>query len=323
MRGRGVWALYAICAAVIVTWVLFGRLPPVAEPQPRSPARSRAEAIARFDSLLAKDGPEVNPECHPRLIAADSGAARVIVILHGFTNCPKQFDLLADRFARLGYSVLIPRLPRHGLADRMNPDFGQLKAEELLAAGENAIDIAQGLGEEVTVMGLSSSAVLAARLVQRRTDIDRAVLLAPSFAPHGIPAPAARRLTGALLRLSNFFVWWDRKARADLPGPRQSYPRFGSRALAEVYRLGFEVLDEAGGARPAAKIVLVTSASDDAVNNDTSLELARRWRSVGAEVRTFQFPASQGVQHDMIDPEQPYERVRITYPVLEKLVSGR
>ena len=254
-------------------------------------------------------------------MAGGAATDRVVVLLHGFTNCPKQFDLLAAHLARRGDRVLIPRLPRHGMADRMTTELGLLTAEELARAGNDAVDIAHGLGAHVTVVGLSSSAVLAAWLAQHRGDIDRAVLLAPAFAPHGVPTSVARRLTGGILRLPNFFAWWDPRSKTDLPGPRQSYPRFASRAVAEVYRLGFDVLDEATRGKPTAKIVVVTSEADDVVNQAPVLELVRRWRARGVEVETFDFPESLRVHHDMIDPEQLYERVRVTYPVIEDLVS--
>jgi hypothetical protein len=169
---------------------------------------------------------------------------------------------------------------------------------------------------------LSSSAVLAAWLAAHRADVDGALLLAPSFGPRGMPGAEARRVAGVLLRAPNFYVWWDRKQKEALPGPRQCYPRFASRALAEVYRLGFSVLDGAVRAKPLrARIVLVTTADDEGVNNGMSRELARRWTSRGASVREYEFPAALGVHHDMIDPEQPYQRVAATYPVIEGFVS--
>jgi carboxylesterase len=203
----------------------------------------------------------------------------------------------------------------------MTSDLRHLRAEDLERAGQAAIDIAHGLGGPITVVGLSSSAVLAGWLAQHRSDVDCAVLLAPAFAPTGVPAPAARRLTVVLLRLPNFFIWWDPRVRADLPGPRQCYPRFASHALAEVYRLGFTVLGDADRAKPKArKVILITTPLDTAVNNDLSSELVRRWRAHGANVETYQFAAELGIRHDMIDPEQPYERTGVTYPVIERLV---
>lgn len=307
----------AVAALATGLW-LCSRVPPVADPGPSRPAASYAEALARVDSIRAREGSDLNPACHTRVLGSGAKSANVIVLLHGFTNCPKQFDSLAADFARQGYNVYLPRIPRHGAADRMSPELTHLTADELTRAGMDAVDIARGLGERITVMGLSSSAVLTAWLAQHRTDVDRAVLLAPSFAPHGMQTDVARWLTGILLRSPNFFVWWDGKTKADVPGPRQCYPRFASRALAQVYRLGFTVLDRAERARPLApSVAILTTASDEGVNNDAAHELARRWRDRGADVETYEFPESLQVHHDMIDPEQPYQRIAVSYPRIE------
>jgi alpha-beta hydrolase superfamily lysophospholipase len=300
-------------------WILSDRLPPVARPAVSHEFPSYAAAMALIDSLRAHDDAQINPMCHPRVLTGGARSDRVLVVFHGFTNCPKQFDLLAEAFSRIGYNVFMPRLPGHGMADRMSEDLRTLTAEDLVQAGESAVEIAHGLGDHVTIMGLSSGAVLAAWLARNRTDIDCVVLIAPSFAPHGVPEPAARRLTSILRGLPNFFLWWDPRSRENVLGPKQAYPRYASHALAEVYRLGFEVIERPDLGRLAAKVVLITSAADEAVNNDLAFELVRRWRSRGADVRTFEFPAVQGVRHDMIDPEQPYERTRVTYPVIEHL----
>jgi carboxylesterase len=280
--------------------------------------------MALMDSIRAGEGQDVNSACRSRIIVADTTTgAPVVILLHGFTNCPKQFDRLAADLAKAGYNVVLPRVPRHGMADRMTSDLQYLRAEDLERAGQTAIDIASGFGGSITVVGLSSSAVLAGWLAQHRPEVKCAVLLAPAFAPPGVPAPVARRLTCAMLRLPNFFMWWDPRVRADLPGPRQCYPRFASHALAEVYRLGFTVLGDASRARPKARrIVLVTTPLDTAVNNDLGLELVRRWRARGASVETYDFAREQGVLHDMVDPEQPYQRTEVTYPVIERLVTA-
>jgi len=67
--------------------------------------------------------------------------------------------------------------------------------------------------------------------------------------------------------------------------------------------------------------VILTTASDEGVNNELAYDLARRWRARGADVRTYEFPESLGVRHDMLDPEQPYQRVDVSYPVIEKFVA--
>ena len=322
------WPLVVAGAALLAAaaaWLLLGALPTVTASDPFHPAADRAAALALADSLRAREPSGTNSVCHTRILASPdtSGRAPVIVLLHGFTNCPRQFDGLARTFARRGWSVVVPLLPRHGMADRMTTELSRLNAEDLVTAGEEAVDIAHGLGRPVVVVGLSSSAVLAGWLAEHRDDVDGAVLIAPSLGPHGVPGPVARRMTGALLTLPNFYVWWDSKLQKDLPGPKQCYPRFASHAIAQVYRLGMTVMADAVHAKPKAKrIVLVTTENDEAVNNDLALELARRWRARGADVTTYQFPAALGVRHDMIDPEQPYARIGVSYPVIEKMVAS-
>lgn len=316
-------AAVGIIAVGAVWWTLLGRTDPVETPGPARPAATYAEALARIDSIRALEGPDVLPACRTRALVVGDRTANVIVLFHGFTNCPKQFDSLATSLVRRGSNVVLPRVPRHGLGDRMTHELTRLTAEELTRSGMAAVDIARGLGARVTVAGLSSSAVLAAWLAQNRPDVDRVVLLAPSFAPRGMEAAVARRLTNAMRRAPNFFVWWDGKRKAEVPGPRQCYPRFASRALAEVYRLGFTVLDGADHAAPKTKhLAILTTASDEGVNNDIAGELARRWRARGARVQTYEFPESLDVRHDMIDPEQPYQRIHLSYPVIERALEG-
>jgi alpha-beta hydrolase superfamily lysophospholipase len=322
---RWPWVVAATLLAAGMAWLLLGTLSTVVASDPYHPAVSRAAALALADSMRAAEARGTSSACHARLLVSPdtTGRAPVIVLLHGFTNCPKQFDGLARVFARRGCSVVVPLLPRHGMADRMTTELARLNGEDLVTAGEEAVDIAHGLGRPIVVVGLSSSAVLAGWLAEHRDDVDGAVLLAPALGPHGMPPPVARRMTGALLALPNFYVWWDSKLQTNIPGPKQCYPRFASHAIAQVYRLGMAVMADALHAKPKAKrIVLVTTETDEAVNNDLALELARRWRARGADVTTYQFPAALGVRHDMIDPEQPYARTDVSYPVIEKMVAS-
>lgn len=322
------WVLRAVALAAVgaAAGIALVRVAPIAEPP--TIAAMRADPNLLADSICDCDVRTINPECRTRVIPADPAATRggarvpVVVLLHGFTNCPKQFDQLGRELARRGFTVVIPLLPRHGMADVMTTELGRLSAEDLVRAGERSVDLARGLGSPITVVGLSSSAVVAGWLAQHRPDVDGAILIAPALGPKGMPAPIVGPLTGALLRLPNFYVWWDSKLREKNPGPRQCYPRFASHAIAQVYRLGGAVLRDAGRAKPRARrLALVTTAADDAVNNDLCARLGALWRAHGARVESYQFPAGMGIRHDMIDPEQPYQRTGIVYPVLERLIA--
>src|SRR6266853_1223196 len=117
-------------------------------------------------SFQALDGPNVNPVCHTRLYVHGRRTKRSLVLLHGFTNCPQQFDALGKHFHELGWNVLIPRYPRHGYSDRLTTSIAQLRADMLMAVTNRAGEAGTGLGYRLTVAGLSLGGVLTAHLAQ-------------------------------------------------------------------------------------------------------------------------------------------------------------
>lgn len=320
----------ATLALALVLGATLGLLlwPPRWTPPPMAahPASSYAEAIARLRRLEARDdGAPVRAECRTRFLGHGRRTARCFVLLHGFTNCPRQFERLAELLYEDGANVLLPRMPRHGIASPGKTVLADLTAAELVANVEEALDIAHGLGDRISVVGLSTSAVVAAWSAEHRADLDEVMLIAPAFAPKDVPELVAIQLTSALLHAPNFFVWWDPKRKEDTPGPKSAYPGFASRALASVYQLGAHTLAEAQRPpAPVARALIVTTARDEGVNNAVTRELAKRWRRRGVAVEEFEFPAETGVHHDMIDPEQPYQRVALTYPLIRRfLETGR
>jgi len=322
MRKRAAVWTFAIAAGALMLWIASAPIPAAPVSGPASPARDHEEALARFNRTRAGTDSSIRIDCLPRLFSHGHKTERAVVLLHGFTNCPKQFDSLAVLLYERGFNVYLPRVPRHGHSDRMTTVLAELTAEEMSACAESALDLAHGLGDRATVVGLSSTAVATAWLAARRSDLDEAVLIAPSLGPRGVSLFWTRRLTSALLSVPDFFAWWDPRLKERLPGPTQCYPRFSSHALAQIYRLGHHVLEAARLAKPAARrVTIVSSASDKVVSKEAIHELIRRWRSRGAEIREYEFPESLAVSHDMIDPEQPYQKIAITYPVLLRLVE--
>jgi carboxylesterase len=286
------------------------------------PARSYDEARRRWANVEARDTPEIGPECRARVFDHGQRTRDVLVLLHGLTNCPKQFEVFGRRFYERGWNVLIVRLPHHGLSDRMTRDLEHLDAGELTRVTDEAVDIADGFGERVTVAGLSLGGVTAAWAGQERGDVERAVVIAPIFGVALVPRMFTAALTRVLLALPNRFVWWNSRLRQNLDGPRQAYPRFSTHALGELLRLALAV-DAAAGRRPPAaeRLVMVSVAGDHAANNDASAEVATRWKLARAEVETYVFPASLRLDHDLIDPAQLRARTDLVYPELERLIA--
>lgn len=291
--------------------------------QPR-PAQNYEESTARMTALQAKDeGLALYPGCESQVMNHGQKVERVIVLLHGYRNCPSQFQQLGMIFYEQGYNVIIPRMPHHGLADVLTADQAQLTADELAAHVTEAVDIAQGLGDHVTVAGISTGGVLAGWAAQNRADIQQAVLIAPVFGLHAIPVPLTTPAANLFTVLPNFFLWQDGELKADVPNPPQVYPQNATQAISQILRLSFAVQAEASRSAPAAtSILVVTNAYDDAVDNEVTAEVVANWRENGlAYLQTYEFEAGLGLDHDLIDPAHPKQKIDKVYPVLLDLMD--
>ena len=147
------------------------------------PATDYETAISRFAQVQAQEEVDgsLNQVCRSKLLTHGSKTERVIVLMHGMTNCPQQFVELAPILYEQGYNVLIPRMPHNGLADPDTDDLRYLKAAELRDCSNAMVDIAYGLGEHITFLGLSVGGLMAAWVAQYRDDVNKAVIIAPSF----------------------------------------------------------------------------------------------------------------------------------------------
>lgn len=286
-----------------------------------------ANARSELTSYLVMEGyQETNPACRGFARSHDERTKVAIVLLHGFTNCPQQFRSLAERYFELGHNVFVPRMPRHGLADRLNEEQGQLTASELVASTSEAIDIAEGLGDEVVMVGFSLGATVAAWVVQERDDTEVAVIVAPLLSVPRLPSGVSRFLAALLTRLPNYFLWWDPRYGPDLPGPPHAYPRFGTRGLGAIMKLGAETMMKArdGSYSRARRTVIVINEADRAVSNEAALELFDLWRDNGAsDVSLYRFEESLGLLHDLVDEQQVGAGTELVYPILIELATRR
>jgi alpha-beta hydrolase superfamily lysophospholipase len=203
-----------VVALVAVAGYLF--LKPVGIPAPDGSAvrpMTWSEARAAVADIQAREAadPTIQADCHTRLYDHGERTERVIVLLHGYTNCPKQDDELAGKLADLGYTVYVPLMPHHGQVPERRGPLGSLKADEIAAYGDEAMDIANGLGDELSVLGLSGGGLVASYIAQYRADADLVVPIAAFLGP---PSPGAADERGRQR---------DRAAAAD----RQSRPRTG------------------------------------------------------------------------------------------------
>ncbi len=325
--GIALGLLAGLLAGLIVGGLLFRPLAPRGLDSHASPARSYDEAL-RLLSALGQETPHaptpaLMPGCETKLLTHGSRTPRVVVLFHGLTHCPAQFDSLGRRIFERGVNVLIPRLPRHGLSDRMTEEPGRTDALELCGFSDHVLDIAQGLGDSVTIAGLSISGTMVAWLAQERAGVERAVAITPLVGVPQARGAFRRAATRLALALPNLSVWWDAKQRENLAGPKHVYPRFATRAVAASLLLGTAVQDAARHRAPACRsIAVVTVGGDHAVDNDEVARLVGAWRSWPAvSVTTYEFPADLELSHDVVDPEQVGGNPALTYPILLELID--
>lgn len=284
---------------------------------PERPARSYDEALdraARFDTGSTH---ELLPTSATRLFVHGVPTRRVVVLWHGITNNPQQWAAFGQQVhTQLHANVLIPRLPLHGHAHRTTSLPARLSAQDMARYTSESVDIAQGLGDEIAVVGLSAGGVYAAWAAQRRDCVRLAISIAPFFCIKAFPAATMPALAALARALPNKMGWWNPMLRDKNPPPH-AYPMFSTRGLAATIQLGTWVRRKATTSAPfARRIVFVNNEFDLSVNNGTTNALASTWKAHGSNVEVHTFDDDPNLPHDMIDITQPKGKTRLVYAKL-------
>ena len=270
--------------------------------------------------MQALDDASILPEAGTKLYEHAGRTPLAAVLFHGLTNHAGQYRDFAPQVHAQGINVLVPRLPEQGDRNRMTTRLARLTAEDLLRSATEAVDIAQGLGERVCVLGISTSGLLCAYFAQYRSDVTRAIPVNAVFAMLQLPYFLSHLIAAIALRLPNAYMWWDPLYKMkELPAT--GYPRFPTHALAQCLRIGDDVYGAAKREPIRARsAVMVTNKCDPAVNNSATCQVVRAWRKRTPErVQSYEF-TNLPVNHDIIDPQNSQPRTDIVYPVLLSLI---
>jgi pimeloyl-ACP methyl ester carboxylesterase len=261
-----------------------------------------AQGRSGAEQLLRRDSGSVAEPC--RSVVLDHGARtqHSVLMLHGYTNCPRQLLTLARVYHRAGHNVVVPRLPGHGYADRDARHLRECTTGTLVDLVNGAADAAAALGRELIVFGISGGGTLAALLAGRRDDVRAAVLIAPlldpKVLPHSVVAAAARLSRD----LPDVKLWWDPVRRGSLENPPTAYPAYTTRSIGAFLSLSDDVMAPTRS-EPLRRLVVVTNGNDSVVDNARVGRLAERVGSGCPEVVRFEFDRSLGYGHDLLDPE--------------------
>jgi alpha-beta hydrolase superfamily lysophospholipase len=282
------------------------------------PAREYRDAVVRADALIAADEDVVADGGATILRVHGRRAARAVLLLHGFTDSPKQFAALADSLYQQGDNVLVPRLPHHAERGKNVGELSRLTATELCQTADASIDIAAGLGDSVIVLGLSAGGTMAIWAAEHRAEVKRAVIVAPALEVARVPS----MLEGPLVNLGSHVPNVSRRATSDSARPDRD-PGFATHGLAAVLRLGMAVRRDAEhDAPPSAEILFLVNAHDHTVKTAPVLDLAHRWTRRAIPVSVYEFPDSLALPHNVVDPMQPSANEGAVYPVLRALAQG-
>jgi carboxylesterase len=272
-------------------------------------------------SLDAHESHLLGEEMRTALYDHGERTKRVVVLVHGLTASPRTWrDFALARHAR-GETVLVPRLPRHGHADRFTTTLAGLHSNELREAGQLIVDAAATLGDEIVVVGHSMGGALTLHLAHADARIARAIAIAPFLGIRVIPWRWHRRLRTLLERIPNAFLYWDPITRGRLDPPH-GYPRYTTRSLAAGLALAEALREDAAAGPPrAGRVEVVRNAGEVSVSNIAIDDLVARWRSIGAEVRMHHV-VGLGRCHDIVEPERQGAPALRFLPRLHELLDA-
>ncbi|MGB5961989.1 MAG: alpha/beta fold hydrolase [Coleofasciculaceae cyanobacterium] len=198
-----------------------------------------------------------NEQCRSKFLFHDQPTKKVCLFFHGFTAGCYQFEPLAEALYKLGYNVLIPLIPGHGIAgdwDGKNPPPLPETVEVYQKFALEWLEKAKLLGENLIVGGHSSGGTLAAWLAQEYPqEIEKALLFAPYLS--GI-----NKLVDFLVEtLPIYFEWFNK----DNPG-NFGYNGFSMPALRVFLDLGQQISEKAK--ITTTSMLIVSSEGDQATN---------------------------------------------------------
>src|SRR5215469_16764866 len=270
--------------------------------------------------FVDRDHQYISEAGRTKLLLHEGVTPKAVVLFHGLTASPTQFERFARELYDKGYNVFVPRLPRHGHADRLSPALLKLNAGELRDFTTDSVHLAQGLGEKVIIAGFSLGGLLTAWAAQQ-FPVERAVAIAPflsiALTPNRFTAP----LTALLNKIPNIFAWWDPIAKEKLM-PAHGYPRYGTRALGESLVLAREVIANADRLLAAKKLILVTNSREIAVSNRAVTQVEQRLRRFAAAQLDRVWLRDLPISHDIIEPLRHPEAAERVFPAIMKLIEG-
>jgi esterase/lipase len=239
---------------------------------------------------------------------------RVCLFFHGFTALPEQFVPIGKAFFQAGYNVLIPLLPGHGIAgdwDGDNPPPLPESQEIYREFGLHWLQVAQSLGKQVIVGGLSGGSTLAAWLaLERPEQIYRTLVFAPYLS-------GSNKVVDLFVRIFNIYFEWKTE-----PGLAHfGYDGFLMPALRVFLDMGADVL-ELAEEKLAAPMLIVSSESDRAVGNKEHEALFEAALKFQLKSWYLRFDRVLDIPHNMMTQAEGNEHLNLLIAIAKAYVES-
>jgi len=189
---------------------------------------------------------------------------KICLFFHGFTSAPHQFIPMGQTFFNAGYNVIAPLMPGHGQAGnwgRTNPPPLPTNPKDYQNFALSWLQVAQSLGKQVIVGGLSGGGTLTAWLaMQCPRAIDRALLFAPYLS-------SSNKVIDLFVKsFDGYFEWETANVSDALPSNAGGYAGFALPALRVFLTMGQVVL-QAARSQSTPPMFIISSECDQAVGN--------------------------------------------------------
>lgn len=263
----------------------------------------------------------LNPDCEPIVKTQEEKSEKVIVLFHGYTNCPAQYSILADELFEAGYNVYAPVSPYHGNINRLTDIHKHITTEVLITHVEDSLSIASGLGDEITTLGISGGAILTSISTQSKL-VQESVVIAPSYIPIGVPGIFNKAVPNILGILPNINKFWS-KPGALVPnsGPEYAYKQYTTKGLQAYNNLGLKLFnsDTDGNDR---MIHLILNHNDEGINNNYAQHVINSYGDKNNfDINIEYIPEEWELKHDTIDPQQTFAKPEKIYPYIIDLLE--
>ena len=258
------------------------------------------QAKAEYQKVVAseKDKPIID-DCNSLFYSHGKKAAKSVVMYHGVTACPRQFKGLAEVFYGAGYNVYIPRAPHHGLTNKN--EHGKVRSKELIDYVNQSLNIADGMGDEVGVVGLSGGGMLATWAAEYRPEVSRALVLSPFYEP--APAQAPKWQLPMLNVLYGMHILPD---TFTVPGSPDG-AAFSYRALGNYNIITKNLKDDPKNAS-LKSFATIISADDDQIDLNLAASIPEKIAKSNKEMKFIKqtLPADWKLGHDIVSLDNKY-----------------